>query len=161
MQVSKGTVKNLDQMNLSFALTPFDKATGTLCACDFRGSSLMAPIDLLTSPDKSKLFRSCMVPLAQALKAAIKTIQDSPYRNNSFFYNTLKRDSRSEPKERDICMVLGQGLNSVNRFGMITKVKRTSVTVRFPDGHEQDYANGAVVLLVRPPKTSTKDLESG
>ena len=56
-------------------------------------------------------------------------------------------------------MVLGQGLGSTNRFGMITKVKRTSITVRFPDAHEQDYANGAVVLLVRPPKTSSEELD--
>ena len=73
--------------------------------------------------------------------------------------NSLRRDARSTPKEKDICMVLGQGLNSANRFGMIVKVKRTSVTVRFPDGHEQDYANKAVVLLVRPPNTSTEDLD--
>ena len=55
-------------------------------------------------------------------------------------------------------MVLGQGLGDNNRFGVITKVKRTSVTVRFSDGHEQDYANGSVVLLVRPPKTSPEEL---
>ena len=59
----------------------------------------------------------------------------------------------------DICMVLGQGLGGVHRFGMIIKVKRTSVTVKFPDGHQQDYANGMVVLLVRPPKTSVEDLD--
>ena len=58
----------------------------------------------------------CMVPLAQALREAIKTIQDSPFRNNNFDYNTLKRDSRSEPRVRDICMVLGQGLGDNNRF---------------------------------------------
>ena len=119
----------------------------------------MAPVELLTSPDKSKIFKTCMIPLTQALEAAIKTIQDSPFRNNSFYYNSLRKDARSTPQEKDICMVLGQGLSSENRFGMIIKVKKTSVTVKFPDGHVQDYSNKAVVLLVRPPKTSTEDLD--
>ena len=119
----------------------------------------MAPIELMNDPDKSTLFRNCMVPLAQALKEAIKTIQESTFRNNSFFYNTLKKHSRSEPKVNDICMVLGQSLGDTHRFGMIVRVKRTSVMVKFPDGHQQDYANGMVVLLVRPPKTSVEDLD--
>ena len=100
-----------------------------------------------------------MVPMLKALEAAIQTIQNSSFRNNSFYYNSLRKDSRSNPELNDICMVLGQGLNSENRFGMIIKVNKTSVTVKFKNGHMQEYANKMVVLLVRPPKNSIEDLD--
>ena len=119
----------------------------------------MAPVELFTSPDKGKLFRTCMVPMLKALEAAIQTIQNSSFRNNNFFYNSLKKGYRSDPQENDICMILGQGLNSENRFGMIIKVNKTSVTVKFPNGHVQDYANKMVVLLVRPARSSTEELD--
>ena len=149
----------LEYVKASIELTPFDKTKGTLCARDFRGASLVAPIELVNDPDKSKLFRTCMVPMVNAVKEAIKTIQQSPFHTNSFYYNVLKKDSRSDPRVRDVCLVLDKSLGDNTRFGIIVKVNRTSVTVRFPDGHQQDYSNESVVLLVRPPKENIDELE--
>ena len=113
----------------------------------------------MVEPDKGKLFRDGRVPMAQAIREAIKTIQNSSFKSNSFFYNVLKKDCRSEPRVRTLCMVVKKGLGDHNRFGVVVSVAKSSVWVKFLDG-TQKFANDAVVLLMRPPKETEQELDN-
>ena len=149
----------MEYVKACLELSPFDQTNGTLCPRDFRSSSLMTPIELMVEPDKSKLFRDCIVPMVQALKDAIRTIQNSCYSTNCFYYNVLKKDCRSEPKDKDLCMVMKKGLGKNYRFGVIVEVNKCSVWVKFPDGKTQKFANDSVVILMRPPKERVQELD--
>ena len=164
MQKFKALVANLKPQNFELLLeyikasiesVPYDPNCGTLSPRDIRGFSITAPMELALNMDKSKLFQGARKIMSKALRVAFKAIKDSSFASNNMFYHPKTTGLVLSPREGDICLVSNPGeLGKKVRQGVIVSLGKTTIKVRFPNGHVNDFNGSQEIFISRPPLTS-------
>ena len=137
---------------------PYGQATGTLCPRDIRGAGVLAPLELLITPDKEIFLETNRLKMTKALNLAVKDIRTGQEAKNDIFYNYVGVNSINQPKINDLLLVRTQkDIGKVNKLGRVTNVGKSTLKVIFPNGHENKYDADRVVFVFRPPlQTATQ-----
>jgi len=131
---------------------PYGQATGTLCPKDIRGTGILAPLELLITPEKEVFLDANRQNMAKALNLAVKDIRTGQEAKNNIFYNYVGVNSINQPKINDLVLVrIQKDIGKVNKLGRVTKIGKSTLKVTFPNGHENKYDADRVVFVFRPP----------
>ena len=131
---------------------PYSHSTGTLCPRDIRGAGIMAPLELLIEPEKEIFLESTRLKMVKALNLALRDVRTAQEAKNSIFYNPVGLNLFKQPKVNDLVLVQVQkDISEITKFGHVTAVGKSTLTILFPNGHENKYSADRAVFVFCPP----------
>ena len=144
----------LEHIKGAIESTPYSPSTGTLCPRDMRGSSIVAPIEMLVDPTKAVFLAETRNNMRKAYNAAILDIKKAHQIKNTMYYEPKgSMNLMMSPQKGDIVLVLKPtNLGNPTKMGRVTSVGKTTVGVKFANQRSNTYAMDTVVFMYRAPK---------